>query len=133
MAAGLPTRRLRRRSASCRSPTAARARSTRCSRRAAARAARARVTGPLGDPVDAEWACSPAASRSSRWRRRAGSRSSTVATIRCGASTRGTGELIAAALRSGARRVIVGVGGSATTDGGLAAVEALGWSLDGIE
>ena len=42
------------------------------------------------------------------------------------ASTRGTGELIAAALRSGARRVIVGVGGSATTDGGLAAVEALG-------
>jgi glycerate kinase len=45
------------------------------------------------------------------------------------ASTRGTGELIAAAIRAGARRVVVGVGGSATTDGGLAALEALGWSL----
>jgi glycerate kinase len=48
------------------------------------------------------------------------------------ASTRGTGELIAAAIRAGARRVIVGVGGSATTDGGLAAIEALGWSLGAV-
>ena len=48
------------------------------------------------------------------------------------ASTRGTGELIAAALRAGARRVIVGVGGSATTDGGLSALEALGWSFGSI-
>jgi glycerate kinase len=48
------------------------------------------------------------------------------------ASTRGTGELIAAAMRAGARRVIVGVGGSATTDGGLAAIEALGWSLGAV-
>ena len=43
------------------------------------------------------------------------------------ASTRGTGELIAAALSAGATRVVVGLGGSATTDGGLGAVEALGW------
>ena len=49
------------------------------------------------------------------------------------ASTRGTGELIAAARREGFKRVLVAVGGSATTDGGLAAVEALGWSLHGIE
>src|SRR5690606_33156289 len=35
------------------------------------------------------------------------------------ADTTGTGELIAAALDSGARRVLVGHGGSATTDGGL--------------
>ncbi len=48
------------------------------------------------------------------------------------ASTRGTGELIAVALRSGPRRVVVGVGGSATTDGGLAAVEALGWSTGAV-
>jgi glycerate kinase len=41
------------------------------------------------------------------------------------ASTRGTGELIAAALDAGATRVIVGVGGSATADGGLAALTAL--------
>jgi glycerate 2-kinase len=41
------------------------------------------------------------------------------------ASTRGTGELIAAAAEAGAHRVIVTVGGSATTDGGAGAVEAL--------
>ena len=42
-----------------------------------------------------------------------------------GASTRGTGELIAAAVEAGAERVIVTVGGSATTDGGAGALEAL--------
>jgi glycerate 2-kinase len=41
------------------------------------------------------------------------------------ASTAGTGELIGAAIEAGATRVIVGVGGSATTDGGLAALRAL--------
>ncbi len=41
------------------------------------------------------------------------------------ATTAGTGELISAAIESGARRIIVGVGGSATTDGGLGAVRAL--------
>jgi glycerate kinase len=41
------------------------------------------------------------------------------------ASTRGTGELIAAAVEAGASRVIVTVGGSATTDGGTGALEAL--------
>lgn len=41
------------------------------------------------------------------------------------ASTRGTGELVAAAVASGARHILVGVGGSATTDGGLGAVDAI--------
>ena len=41
------------------------------------------------------------------------------------ASTRGTGELIAAAVEAGAEKVIVTVGGSATTDGGAGALEAL--------
>lgn len=41
------------------------------------------------------------------------------------ASTAGTGELIAAAVKAGARRLIVGMGGSATTDGGWGALEAL--------
>ncbi len=40
--------------------------------------------------------------------------------------TRGTGELIRAALDLGARRIVVGVGGSATTDGGLGIAIALG-------
>lgn len=42
------------------------------------------------------------------------------------ATTRGTGELIAAAIEEGAGSILVGVGGSATTDGGWGAVEALG-------
>lgn len=41
------------------------------------------------------------------------------------ASTRGTGELIAAAVAAGAERVLVPVGGSATTDGGAGALAAL--------
>jgi len=41
------------------------------------------------------------------------------------ATTRGVGELIIDAVESGARRVIVGVGGSATTDGGLGALKAM--------
>ena len=41
------------------------------------------------------------------------------------ASTRGTGELIAAAVTAGAATVIVTVGGSATTDGGAGALAAL--------
>jgi len=41
------------------------------------------------------------------------------------ASTRGTGELIEAALNAGARRIIVGLGGSATTDGGVGALEVI--------
>jgi glycerate kinase len=41
------------------------------------------------------------------------------------ASTYGTGELIAAAAQAGAAVIIVGVGGSATTDGGAGALEAI--------
>jgi len=41
------------------------------------------------------------------------------------ASTRGTGELIVAAVEAGASELLVTVGGSATTDGGAGAVEVL--------
>jgi glycerate 2-kinase len=41
------------------------------------------------------------------------------------ADTAGTGQLIAAAVKAGAHRVLVGMGGSATTDGGWGALEAL--------
>jgi glycerate kinase len=41
------------------------------------------------------------------------------------ATTHGTGELINAALDAGANRIVVGMGGSATTDGGLGAVRAM--------
>ena len=86
----------------------------------------ATVTGPLGRPVGAPW--------------RYDSGTAVIeSAAACGlhltggavgndpeaATTRGVGELIAAALRAGARRIVVGIGGSASTDGGLGAVEAL--------
>lgn len=51
------------------------------------------------------------------------------------ASTAGTGELIAAAIEAGARTVYLGVGGSATTDGGAGAIKALqgAGGLDGVQ
>ena len=42
-------------------------------------------------------------------------------------STRGTGELIAAALASGVQKIIIGIGGSATCDGGAGMAQALGY------
>jgi len=45
------------------------------------------------------------------------------------AGTRGVGELILAAVAEGARRIILGVGGSATTDGGAGLAQALGARL----
>lgn len=41
-------------------------------------------------------------------------------------STYGTGQLIAHAIRNGATQILVGVGGSATVDGGAGALQALG-------
>ncbi len=46
-----------------------------------------------------------------------------------GASTFGTGELLRAALDAGYRRIVVGVGGSATNDGGAGLAQALGARL----
>ncbi|HEY8060287.1 MAG TPA: glycerate kinase [Acidimicrobiales bacterium] len=84
------------------------------------------VTGPLGDPVEAAW----------RLDRRAAviemARASGLDVVggpegndAVAASTYGTGELIAAAVERGAREIVVAVGGSATTDGGLGALRAL--------
>ncbi|KLL11242.1 glycerate kinase [Protofrankia coriariae] len=42
------------------------------------------------------------------------------------ASSYGVGQVVAAALRAGCRRVVLGIGGSASTDGGAGLVEALG-------
>lgn len=46
------------------------------------------------------------------------------------ATTRGVGELISHAVTQGAQRIVVGVGGSATTDGGAGALAALGLGPD---
>lgn len=86
-----------------------------------------RVTGPLGRPVEASW-------------RLDGSTAVIEMALTSGlvlaggldgnraldATTAGTGELIRLAVDQGARRVLVGMGGSATTDGGLGALRAMG-------
>ncbi len=50
------------------------------------------------------------------------------------ASTFGTGQLLVAAARAGATTILLGVGGSATTDGGAGAIRAIeqGGGLDGV-
>jgi glycerate kinase len=94
---------------------------------------RLRVTGPLGDPVEATWALLPDGTAVVEAAAASGLELVGGGNDPLRASTRGTGELIAAALRSGARRTLVAVGGTATTDGGLGAVETLGWSVSGAE
>jgi glycerate kinase len=82
------------------------------------------VRGPLGDPVRAsygiigdtaviEMAAASGLTLTERRDPRA-------------ATTHGTGELIRAALETGAKRIIVGLGGSATNDGGAGMARALG-------
>ena len=84
------------------------------------------VTGPLGDPVSAAWrfhrgtAVIEMARASGLTLVGGASRNDAIA-----ASTTGTGELIDRALDLGAERIIVCLGGSATTDGGLGAVQAI--------
>jgi glycerate kinase len=90
-----------------------------------------RVRGPLTAEVSAEWVLDPAAPR--------------TAYIECAqacglallggpptvqtslaAHSRGVGQLIAAAVRAGAGRIVVGLGGSSCTDGGRGMIEELG-------
>jgi len=89
------------------------------------------VSGPLTEEVSAQWVLDPAVP--------------TTAYVECAqacglallggpptvqtalaAHSRGVGQLIAAAVRAGAGRIVVGLGGSACTDGGRGMVEELG-------
>jgi glycerate 2-kinase len=93
----------------------------------------ARVNGPLGRPLDVPWVLGQDADQPGR----------AVAIVESAlaiglatiggpanndpmrASTAGLGQVVAAATRAGAKQVLIGMGGSATTDGGLGAVEVL--------
>jgi glycerate kinase len=86
----------------------------------------AAVTGPLGEPVEAEWRLEDGVA----WIEAARACGLTLAggperndPLR--ATSRGVGELIAAAAAAGAERVVVALGGVASTDGGAGAVKAL--------
>ena len=85
------------------------------------------VSDPLGRPVEAEYALIDEGRRAVVEMARASGFSLVTEDERdaFAASTRGTGELIAAAAAEGAAEVIVTMGGSATTDGGAGALEAL--------
>lgn len=92
------------------------------------------VSGPLGRPVAAEWrmvagpAGSPGPTAVIEMARAAGRAllPSPTGDDPVRASTTGVGQLVLAAVDAGVRRVVVGVGGSATTDGGWGAVRAIG-------
>ncbi len=87
---------------------------------------RVRVAGPTGMPVDASWA------------RRGGDAVVELASASglalvpddgaapLWATSRGTGEVIRAALDAGCTRIVVGIGGSASTDGGAGLLSGLG-------
>ena len=92
----------------------------------------ARVTGPLGEPVEAEWGVR-GDNAVVEMARASGLALVEGANDPLRATTTGTGELIAAALDEGLTRVVVAVGGSATVDGGLGALEALGFDLRGAD
>lgn len=94
---------------------------------------RATVTGPLGEPVSAEYGVLPDGTAVVESARASGIALVAGPNDPLAASSRGTGELIRAAVRNGATRVLVTVGGSAMTDGGLGAVDALNWSLAGLD
>jgi glycerate kinase len=94
------------------------------------------VTGPLGSPVAAAWRLHQGTAiiemaRASGLVLAGGADGNDP----MNATTAGTGQLIDAALTAGAKRIIVGLGGSATTDGGLGALRAISapMRLRGIE
>jgi glycerate kinase len=84
------------------------------------------VTGPLGNPVRAGWRLDGTTAvlemAEASGLLVAGGVDGNAPEL---ATTRGTGELLAAAMAAGATEILVGAGGSATTDGGLGAVQAL--------
>jgi glycerate kinase len=94
----------------------------------------AAVTGPMGEAVRASFGLlgTPAGSRAALTAVIEMAAASGLAFVEPArrnpmlASTRGTGELILAALDAGAEEVLIGIGGSATVDGGCGCAQALG-------
>lgn len=86
------------------------------------------VTGPDGRPVRGEWLALPDGTAVVELAQMSG-----LPLMReldaGGATTRGLGEVLTAALDSGARAIAIGLGGSASTDGGVGALAALGLEL----
>lgn len=100
----------------------------------AATAVEARVHDPRGRPIDATWAFVP----STRTAIIESASAIGLAALSPAdrdpmtASSFGLGELVLAALDAGAERILLGLGGSATTDGGMGLAQALGVRFSGV-
>ncbi len=88
------------------------------------------VTGPLGQPVEARWGMLPGGRAVMEMAAASGlalvpsSRRDPLVT-----TTYGTGQLLSEAVKRDCQSVILGIGGSATNDGGAGALQALGVRL----
>lgn len=89
----------------------------------------ARATGPTGEPVETGYAVHGDTALIEMADVSGLSRLPRGRTAPLTATSRGTGELIAHALDRGAARIVLGIGGSACTDGGGGMLQALGVSL----
>jgi glycerate kinase len=89
---------------------------------------KAKVTGPLGNRITAEYGITGDGKTAVIEM----SRASGLALVRparrnpMSTTSFGTGQLIQAALNRGVSRILLGIGGSATVDGGIGALQALG-------
>jgi glycerate kinase len=92
-----------------------------------------RVPGPLGQPTDAQWRLLPATDGQGRTAVIEMSQAAGRALLPqprgddpVAADTAGVGRLLLSARDAGATRIVIGCGGSATTDGGWGAVKVVG-------
>ncbi|HXN03358.1 MAG TPA: glycerate kinase [Candidatus Acidoferrum sp.] len=90
-----------------------------------------RVRGPLGDPVDADYGLIDAGSTAVIEMAKAAGLALVPKEKRDprATTTYGVGELMQHAYDEGARHFVVGIGGSATNDGGAGLAQALGYHL----
>lgn len=86
------------------------------------------ATDPIGRPLEARWLQSADRERAIVELAEASGLSRLMSEERdpLGATTRGTGEVLRAAVDAGVRSITLGIGGSATNDGGAGILEALG-------
>ena len=93
------------------------------------------VCGPVGEPVEAAWLCDRERGEAVIEMARAAGITLSPRTEQAAlrASAWGVGELIAAAADAGARDIYIGLGGSATSDGGAGCLQALGARVLGTD
>jgi glycerate kinase len=90
----------------------------------------ASVMGPDGETVEARWGLAPDGSALVESAEAIGLSRSTASDV-LGATSFGVGELVKHALDAGARRIVVALGGSATSDAGIGMAQALGVRFEG--